>query len=85
MFAPESTWRLIGQVGRLIAFEKGTKYERAPWLTDYMVQYDSHAHSKDGRKDPWLWWAWGFGGDKELSTPRAYGKSEKKHYEEWVT
>lgn len=85
MFASDSTWRLIGQVGRLIAFEKGTKYKRAPWLTDYMVQYDSHAHSKDGRIDPWLWWAWGFGGNPDgKAVLRAYGESDKKHYEAWV-
>jgi hypothetical protein len=85
MFAPDSDWRFVGQVGRLIAFEKGTKTRHAPWLTEYMMQYDSHAKNKEGRKDPWLWWAWGIGGNPGSDVPRDYGERPHKHYEEWTT
>jgi hypothetical protein len=85
MFAPDSTWRFIGQVGRLIAFEKDTLYQRAPWLTDDMWKYDSHARSRQTEeKDPWLWYGWGFpsapAGQPMLR--RSYGKSPKPPFEE---
>jgi predicted O-methyltransferase YrrM len=78
MFAEDSTWRFVGQVGRMIAFEKGTKYERSPWLTDYMVEYDSYAFNEQtGESDPWNWWALGFPGKSrpELKGSHSYGKS----------
>lgn len=78
MFAEDSSWRFIGQVGRLIAFEKGTLTARAPWLTDYMVKYNHNVKNKDGKSDPWLWWGWGFPGKR--SNRRYYGKSPKGHY-----
>lgn len=85
MFAEDSTWRYVGQVGRLIAFEKGTLTEQAPWLTDYMVKYDSNAYNRFTlEKDPWLWWGWGIPGKKHQVPPRPvrkfYGKSPKGHY-----
>jgi hypothetical protein len=86
MFAEDSDWRFVGQVGRLIAFEKGTLTKQAPWLTEYMVKYDSYARDKrTNERDPWLWWAWGFPGNKQATAqpaPRSYGKSPKKHYED---
>lgn len=81
MFAKDSTWRFVGQVGRMIAFEKGTAKERSPWLTDYMVKYHSNSRNWITREpDPWLCWAWGFLGHKNLTGPlimprRFYGKS----------
>lgn len=79
MFTPESQWRFVGQVGRLIAFEKGTRDARAPWLTDDMIRYDSRARSKrTGQPDAWRWWGWGFMEPKTGGWyPRDYGKSKK--------
>jgi hypothetical protein len=85
MFAPDSTWRYVGQVGRMIAFEKGTLYERAPWLTDDMVQYPSHARSRQTDQiDPWLCYGWGVLGnpDEFPRIPRAFGKSPKPYFED---
>ena len=86
MFAPDSTWRYVGQVGRLIAFEKGTLYEPAPWLTEDMIEYDSLATSRQtGERDAWLWYGWGFPGKHGLrgEVPRrAYGKSPKPRFED---
>lgn len=79
MFADDSTWRFVGQVGRLIAFEKGTRTARAPWLTDDMVKYDSYAISRlTGERDAWRWYGWGFP-DKPSGElyERNYGKSPK--------
>jgi len=80
LFAAESDWRFIGQVGKLIAFEKGTRHKRSPWITDDMWKYDSHAKDADGTKDPWLLWAWGFMGRLEGPEPHDYGKGPKKRY-----
>lgn len=86
MFAPDSTWRYVGQIGRVIAFEKGTLRERAPWLTDYMVQYDSLAYSRQtGKRDAWIWYGWGFPGKHGLQGEpprRSYGKSPKPPFED---
>lgn len=85
MFADDSTWRFVGQVGRLIAFEKGTLYEHAPWLTADMIKYDSYARSRQtGERDPWLWYGWGFPSrpKPEPMWPRSYGKSPKPAFEE---
>lgn len=81
-FAKSSTWRFVGQVGRTIAFEKGTLHRRAPWLTDDMWKWDSHVKNKEGEKDPWLWWGWGFGLGSGEVVPYSYGKSPKKTYTE---
>jgi hypothetical protein len=86
MFDPDSEWRFVGQVGRLLAFEKGTKYKRAPWITDFMWEYDSWTRNKEGDKDPWLCWAWGLRGDQTGGdTVRDYGKRPHKDYEDWIT
>jgi hypothetical protein len=85
MFAEDSTWRFVGQVGRLIAFEKDTLYKPAPWLTPDMIRYDSHARSRQtGEKDPWLWYGWGFPSRPapEPMPRRSYGKSPKPPFEE---
>jgi predicted O-methyltransferase YrrM len=86
MFALDSTWRYVGQVGRLIAFEKGTLSKHAPWLTEYMIQYDSLARSRQtGERDAWLWYGWGFPGKHGLQGEvprRSYGKSPKPRFED---
>jgi len=85
MFAEDSTWRYCGQVGRVIAFEKGTLYERAPWISDYMEQYPSYARSRQTDDiDPWLCWGWGVLGhaDPHPRIMRAYGKSPKPSFED---